>query len=198
MGRITTAEGMQVQAFARSIGKSVQWARKLKRENAQAWQEFCAAPKVEEAAPVAAPSVFRASSADDDLRRAVEAKERAWQLFCRAADAAAACDGDMVQQVALNRAAKEARELYERSCKQAEAAQITAQRWVSIERVAAIRDALGQLADVVQNWETTLAGALPDEMRPAFHDAFTRGRPAWNRGVQAVENYIQTLLPVPC
>ncbi len=191
MGRISTAEGMQVQAFARHLGKSVQWARKLKRENSKEWQEFCAPPVAVVQRPVA-------SSAQDDLGRAVEAKERAWQLFCRAADAAAACDGDMVQQVALNRAAKEARELYERSCKQAEAAQITAQRWVSIEKVAAIRDALGQLADVVQNWETTLAGALPDEMRPAFHDAFTRGRPAWNRGVQAVENYIQTLLPVPC
>ena len=194
MGRITTAEGMQVQAFAKHIGKSVQWARKLKRENSKEWQEFNKpAASVPEPLPV-----FRAVGADDDLRRALEAKERAWQLFCRAADAAAACDGDMVQQVALNRAAKEARELYERSCKQAEAAQITAQRWVSIEKVAAIRDALGQLADVVQNWETTLAGALPDEMRPAFHDAFTRGRPAWKRGVQAVENYIQTLLPVPC
>lgn len=191
MGRLTTAEGMQVQAFAKHLGKSVQWARKLKRENSKEWQEFCAPPVVVPPRPVAV-------SAQDDLGRAVEAKERAWQLFCRAADAAAACDGDMVQQVALNRAAKEARELYERSCKQAEAAQITAQRWVSIEKVAAIRDALCQLADVVQNWETTLAGALPDEMRPAFHDAFTRGRPAWNRGVQAVENYIQTLLPVPC
>lgn len=194
MGRITTAEGMQVQAFAKHLGKSVQWARKLKRENSKEWQEFCKPAAV---APEPLP-VFRAVGADDDLRRALEAKERAWQLFCRAADAAAACDGDMVQQVALNRAAKEARELYEKSCKQAEAAQITAQRWVSIEKVAAIRDALGQLADVVQNWETTLAGALPDDMRPAFHDAFSRGRPAWNRGVQAVENYIQTLLPVPC
>lgn len=194
MGRISTAEGMQVQAFAKHLGKSVQWARKLKRENSKEWQEFC---KPAAAVPEPLP-VFRAVGADDDLRRALEAKERAWQLFCRAADAAAACDGDMVQQVALNRAAKEARELYERSCKQAEAAQITAQRWVSIEKVAAIRDALSQLADVVQNWETTLAGALPDDMRPAFHDAFSRGRPAWNRGVQAVENYIQTLLPVPC
>lgn len=183
-----------MQAFAKHLGKSVQWARKLKRENSKEWQEFSKPASV---APEPLP-VFRAVGADDDLRRALEAKERAWQLFCRAADAAAACDGDMVQQVALNRAAKEARELYERSCKQAEAAQITAQRWVSIEKVAAIRDALGQLADVVQNWETTLAGALPDDMRPAFHDAFSRGRPAWNRGVQAVENYIQTLLPVPC
>ena len=182
-----------MQAFARHLGKSVQWARKLKRENAKEWQEFCEPV----AAPVAAVAPVMVT-AQDDLGRAVEAKERAWQLFCRAADAAAACDGDMVQQVALNRAAKEARELYERSCKQAESAQITAQRWVSIEKVAAIRDAMGQLADVVQNWETTLAGLLPDEMRPAFHDAFSRGRPAWNRGVEAVEKYIQTLLPVPC
>ena len=190
MGRITTAEGMQVQAFARHLGKSVQWARKLKRENSKEWQEFCA-PVVVKPAPVPV-------SAQDDLGRALEAKERAWQLFTRAADAAAACDGDMVQQVALNRAAKEAREVYERACKHAAACQIEAQRWVSISAVSAIRDALGQLVDVVQNWETTMAGELPDDMRPAFHDAFQRSKPAWNGGVKKVDDYIQTLLPVPC
>ena len=194
MGRITTAEGMQVQAFAAHLGKSVQWARKLKRENSQEWQEFIAvAPVKPEPVPV-----LRAHGADDDLSRALDAKERAWMLFIRAADAAAACDGDMVQQVALNRAAKEAREVYERACKHAAACQIEAQRWVSISQVSAIRDALGQLADVVQNWETTLAGALPDDMRPAFHDAFQRSKPAWNGGVKKVDDYIQTLLPVPC
>lgn len=198
MGRISTAEGMRVQAFAKHIGKSVQWARKLKRENAREWQEFSGASSAAVAPPVAVPTVFRAADEADDLARAMSAKEKAWALFCRAADAAAACEGELTQQVALNRAAKEAREVYERACKHADAARITAQRWVSIEKVAAIRDALAQLADVVQNWETTLAGALPDEMRPAFHDAFSKGRPAWNRGVQAVENYIQTLLPVPC
>lgn len=194
MGRISTAEGMQVRAFAERMGCSVQWARKLKRENSKAWQEFCKPPVVKPERV----EVFRAHGADDDLTRALDAKERAWMLFTRAADAAAACDGDMVQQVALNRAAKEAREVYERACKHAAACQIEAQRWVSIDRVSAIRDALGQLADVVQNWETTLAGALPDEMRPAFHDAFQRGKPAWNSGVQQVDAYIQTLLPVPC
>lgn len=181
-----------MQAFAKHLGKSVQWARKLKRENSKEWQEFCkpaCAPRVE---------VVRAHGADDDLSRALDAKERAWMLFTRAADAAAACDGDMVQQVALNRAAKEAREVYERACKHAAACQIEAQRWVSISQVSAIRDALGQLADVVQNWETTLAGALPDDMRPAFHDAFQRSKPAWNGGVKKVDDYIQTLLPVPC
>ena len=183
-----------MQAFAAHLGKSVQWARKLKRETSKEWQEFCkpaaaTAPRVE---------VLRAHGADDDLSRALDAKERAWMLFTRASDAAAACDGDMVQQVALNRAAKEAREVYERACKHAAACQIEAQRWVSISQVSAIRDALGQLADVVQNWETTLAGALPDDMRPAFHDAFQRSKPAWNGGVKKVDDYIQTLLPVPC
>lgn len=194
MARLSTAEGMQVQAFARHLGKSVQWARKLKRENSKEWQEFS------KPAPAPAPrvEVVRAHGADDDLSRALEAKERAWMLFTRAADAAAACDGDMVQQVALNRAAKEAREVYERACKHAAACQIEAQRWVSVGRVSAIREALGQLADVVQNWETTLAGALPDDMRPAFHDAFQRSKPAWNGGVKKVDDYIQTLLPVPC
>ncbi len=185
---------MQVQAFAAHLGKSVQWARKLKRENSKEWQEFITpAPVKPEPVPV-----LREHGADDDLSRALDAKERAWMLFTRAADAAAACDGDMVQQVALNRAAKEAREVYERACKHAAACQIEAQRWVSISQVSAIRDALGQLADVVQNWETTLAGALPDDMRPAFHDAFQRSKPAWNGGIKKVDDYIQTLLPVPC
>lgn len=194
MGRISTAEGMQVKAFAEKIGKSIQWARKLKRENSVEWQEFCK-PTVEVRSE---PEVLRSTSASDDLARAKEAQERAWVLFCRAADAAERHDGDMVQQVALNRAAKEAREVYERACKHAARQQIEAQRWVSIERVAAIRDAMSQLADVVQNWETVLAGALPDEMRPAFHDAFQKSQPAWNSGVRKVDDYIQTLLPISC
>lgn len=194
MGRKTTAEGMQVLAFAESLGVSPQWARKLKRENSKEWQEFIAAPPVKPEPVV----VLRSSSASDDLARAKEAQERAWVLFCRAADAAERHDGDMVQQVALNRAAKEAREVYEKACKHAARQQIEAQRWVSIERVAAIRDAMSQLADVVQNWETVLAGALPDEMRPAFHDAFQKSQPAWNSGVRKVDDYIQTLLPISC
>lgn len=187
---------MQVRRFAEHIGKSLQWARKLKRENAVEWQEFC---KPAAAAPVVRQvEVLRADSAQDDLERAKEAKEMAWRLLCRAAAAAEQHDGDLTQQVALNRATREAREVYEKACKHAEKAHVTAQRWVSIETVAAIRDAMGQLADVLQNWETTMAGALPDEMRPAFHDAFQKGRPAWNAGVRKVDDYIQSLLPVPC
>jgi len=100
--------------------------------------------------------------------------------------------------VALNRAAKEAREVYERACKHAAAAQVEAQQWVSVSSVASIRSAMQQLEDVVQNWETTLAGELPDSMRPAFHKAFQASRPAWNQGVRALDAYIQTLLPVSC
>lgn len=193
MSRPSTAEGMAVRAFAEKLGKSVQWARKLKRENAPEWREFCS----HRAAPVAAPvEVIRQPV--DDLQRAIDAKERAWVMFCRASEAAEKGSEVLVEQVALNRAAKEAREVYEKACKHAASALVEAQQWVSIERVASIRAAMKQLEDVVQNWETTLAGALPDNMRPAFHKAFQETRPAWNNGVRAVDSYIQTLLPVQC
>ena len=183
-----------VRAFAEHLGRSLQWARKLKRENSAEWQAFCARkPEPARAAPV---EVVRAPA--DDLQRAVEAKERAWAMYCRAAEAAERGSEVLVEQVALNRAAKEAREVYERACKHAAAAQVEAQQWVSVSSVASIRSAMQQLEDVVQNWETTLAGELPDSMRPAFHKAFQASRPAWNQGVRALDAYIQTLLPVSC
>lgn len=193
MGRVSTAEGMQVRAFAAHIGKSVQWARKLKREGSREWREFCAGGnvmrKLDSRALPAGPG--------DDLRRALESKELAWLMYKRAAEMANEGVGDVTQQVALNRAAREARETYERACRHAADMQVQAGRWVSMERVVAIRDAMGQLSDVVQNWETTLAGKLPDEMRPAFHDAFLAGLPAWNNGVRAVDEYIASIL-IPC
>ncbi len=197
-----------VQAFAKHMGCSVQWARKLKRDGNPEWLAFTKADATPAPGTGArAASTTRgtgaatspASSAQSDLERALDAKERAWSLFCAASDNATEGAGlDLSQRVALARAVKEARDAYEKACKHAAAAQIEAQRWVSLERVAAIRDAMGQLGDVVQNWETTLAGFLPDEMRPAFHDAFQRAKPAWNAGVQSMDAYIQTLLPVPC
>lgn len=190
MGRVSTAEGMQVRAFAAHIGKSVQWARKLKREGSREWREFCAGGGVKRRLePRALPA-----GPGDDLRRALEAKEVSWRMYVRAAETANEGAGDITQQVALNRAAREAREMYERACRHAADMQVQAGRWVSMERVVAIRDAMGQLADVVQNWETVLAGKLPDEMRPAFHDAFCAGLPAWNNGVKAVDDYIASLL----
>lgn len=183
-----------VRAFAEKLGKSVQWARKLKRENAPEWREFCS----HRAAPPVVREVEVIRQPVDDLQRAIDAKERAWVMFCRASEAAEKGSEVLVEQVALNRAAKEAREVYEKSCKHAAAALVEAQQWVSIERVASIRAAMKQLEDVVQNWETTLAGALPDSMRPAFHKAFQETRPAWNNGIKAVDSYIQTLLPVQC
>jgi hypothetical protein len=188
---------MAVRAFAAHLGKSVQWARKLKRENAAEWQAWNAR-RVEVAAPPPVKEVEVLRAPDDDLQRAVAAKERAWHMFCKAAEAAEQGSSVLVEQVALNRAAKEAREVYEKACKHAAAALVESQQWVSIERVASIRAAMRQLEDVVQNWETTLAGALPDSMRPAFHRAFQESRPAWNQGVRALDSYIQTLLPVPC
>lgn len=184
-----------VRAFAEHLGKSVQWARKLKREGSAEWQAFC---ERQAAAPAVAPVVEVLRAPQDDLQRAVEAKERAWAMYCRAAEAAERGSEVLVEQVALNRAAKEAREVYEKACKHAAAALVEAREWVSIERVASIRAAMKQLEDVVQNWETALAGALPDSMRPAFHRAFQESRPAWNRGVRQVDAYIQTLLPVSC
>lgn len=202
-----TAEGMTTQAFAAYLGKSVQWARKLKRENAQEWVDFCARQQQRAVAPVASRpavrevEVFRAPRADgpaDDLQRALDAKELLYGIFLKAAEAAANGSGSTVEQAALNRAAKEARDSYEKAGKHASALLKENELWVSIERVAAIRDALRQLSDVVQNFETTLAGRMPDEMRPALYEAYKLSRPAWNSAIRSLDAYINTLLPVPC
>lgn len=193
-----------MRAFAESIGKSVQWARKLKREGAPQWQAFLAAqvagsaevlPQVRGGGVSAA---LPLPSPDEDLKRALEAKHRAWVIFDRSAAAAERGSSVVVEQVSLNRAAKEARDAYEKACKHAAAAAQAAGQWVGIDRVAAIRSAIRQLEDVVQNWETSLAGQLPDDMRPRFHEAFAASRPAWNKGVRRVDEYISTLLPMPC
>lgn len=203
MSRRPTEEGMLVRAFAEHLGCSVQWARKLKREGAREWLEFTKAeascvPGVG-ARESSGAAAANAGSAQSDLDRALEAKEIAWQGFCAAAkNAREGAALDLVQRVALARAMKEARDVYEKAVKHAAASQITAQRWVPFEQVAAIRDAMAQLGDVVQNWETTLAGFLPDEMRPAFHDAFQRSKPAWNAGVSSLDAYILSLLPASC
>lgn len=190
---------MTVRAFAEHIGRSVQWARKLKRENSPAWQAFLARQTVVKVEPVApAPPIESTHTPMDDLQRALAAKDRAWSIFDKAAKTAERGSKVLVEQVALNRAAKEARDAYEKACKHAAQAQQEAQQWVSVDRVASIRAAMRQLEDVVQNWETTLAGMLPDDVRPKFHEAFTTARPAWNQGVKAVDDYINTLLPVPC
>ncbi|MBE6416583.1 MAG: hypothetical protein E7032_08650, partial [Akkermansiaceae bacterium] len=123
---------MMTRAFAEHLGVSLQWARELKRKNDAKWQAFCARkPEPRIPAPV---EVVRAPA--DDLQRAVEAKERAWAMYCRAAEAAERGSEVLVEQVALNRAAKEAREVYERACKHAAAAQVEAQQWVSVSSVA--------------------------------------------------------------
>lgn len=200
MSRRSTPEGMTVRAFALHIGKSVQWARKLKREDSPEWQAYLArqASGADPAPPAETPAPASMHSPMDDLRRALEAKDRAWVIFDKAAKAAENGSKVLVEQVALNRAAKEARDAYEKACKHAAQAQQEAQQWVSVDRVASIRAALRQLEDVVQNWETTLAGLLPDDVRPKFHEAFTAAKPAWNQGVKTVNDYINTLLPVPC
>lgn len=171
MSRPTTAEGMMVRAFAEHLGKSVQWARKLKRENAAEWQAFSA----RRAAPAVAPVVEVLRAPQDDLQRAVEAKERAWAMYCRAAEAAERGSEVLVEQVALNRAAKEAREGYEKACKHAAAALVEAREWVSIERVASIRAAMKQLEDVVEEPEQPTVMPGPSVFPGAYVPAARSG-----------------------
>mgnify|MGYP003299572811 CR=1 FL=1 len=181
-----------VKDFAEAHGITVQWARKLRKRNAPEWVTFCTGPK-----ETAAEVPEGAPGPENELERAKRAMDMAWVLYERSAAAAEKGARVTVDQIALNRAAKEARDAYDKACKQHAAAQISAGQWVSVERVAAIRSATRRLEDV-QNFQTVLAGKLPEEMRPAFHRAFESARPAWNDGVRAIDDYIQTLLPVPC
>lgn len=178
-----------VRSFARHIGKSVQWARKLKREGAPEWQAFVAT-RQQVLSPVQVPV--------SETERAQVAMERAWLLYCRAADAAEQGSSVLVEQVALNRAAKEAREQYERARKHYAEVMQEAGQWVPVARVLAMRQAMSALTDLVQNHETAISGHLPDDMRPAFHAAYAATRPAWNAGIKQLDDYLQSLLPVPC
>ncbi len=188
---------MTVRAFAEHHSISLQWARKHKRENSPEWKQFNAHRTD---APLPAPppvTVFRQPM--DEVTRAEEAKELAWRIFKRAADAAEQGGATVVEQAALNRAAKEAREQYERASKHHANSLIEAGKWLPAECLIEIRQAIcGGLADVVQNWEVTLAGFMPDDMRPALQSAFDKSRPAWNDGVRGVEKRIQAISPVPC
>lgn len=198
MARRTTAEGMELNAFAAHIGKTPQWARKLRRENAPEWQQFLAT-KGKAKVPASAREPVQASHTPlNDLERARQAKEMAWELYCAAVKAAKKGSAALSEQVALNRAAREAREAHEKASKHAATLEQQARQWIPIAEVLAMRAGFRALEDVAQSLETTIAGNMPDGMRPAFHLAFEKARQAWNAGVLRAEKEFESRFPQPC
>lgn len=189
-----------VKAFAESKGFTVQWARRQRAKNTGEWQSFLA-ERSADGTPVqgvAASSVAVLRAPLSELERAQYSKEAAWSTYTKALKLAQEFTGtDLAARAALNRAVREAQRAYEQAADYEKEQAIEAVRWVAIGKVEGIRSAFGQLGEVVQNLRTTIAGAMPAEMRPAFYQAFDASRPAWNEGVRRVDDYIQTLLPCP-
>lgn len=198
MPRRPTEESMLIKAYAAAHGCTVQWARRERKKNSQAWQGFLAERRgssVNNAQP--ADSVaFMPKQNIEELERARLSKESAWQALQQATTIAQSYAGeDVATLAALNRAVREARKTYEDASKYEKAQAIEARRWVPISKVEGMRCALPQLTEVVQNFRTAIAGKMPAEMRPAFYAAFDACRPAWNEGIRRVDDYITTLLP---
>lgn len=188
-----------VKAFAEANGYTVQWARRQRAKNTGEWQSFLA-ERARGGTPVqgVAASVAVLRSPATELERAQYSKEAAWQTYTNALKLAQEYRGnDLAARAALNRAVREGQRAYEGAADYEKQQAIEAVRWVPIGKVEGIRSTFGQLGDVVQNLRTTIAGAMPAEMRPAFYKAFDASRPAWNEGVRRVDDYIQTLLPCP-
>lgn len=186
---------------------SVQWARQMRARKSPEWLSFCAGRKSESAKapkkrpPAANASLPAPSSPSDelsDLARAELVKGQSWAMLQAAVDAATGSDVDPIDRVALNRAVLQARKQYEDACKHEKQLAIEARRWVSLADVAAIVGALGRLSEVLATWEVVLSGYMPEEMRPAFSEAYERAMPTWNEGIAALDDYIQAHLPVPC
>ncbi len=190
---------------------SVQWARQMRARKSPEWVSFCAgrkseavkapkkrAPEVKEAAKVSLPAPTSPSDELSDLARAELVKGQSWSMLQAAVEAATSSEVDPIDRVALNRAVLQARKQYEDACKHEKQLAIEARRWVSLADVAAIVGALGRLSEVLATWEVVLSGYMPEEMRPAFSEAYERAMPTWNEGIAALDDYIQAHLPVPC
>lgn len=189
MGRLPTEEGAQIREFAAKIGKSLQWARELRKKNAPEWQEFLGKRKVE-------PELVEVEVAEDDLTRAQVAKESAWRMWQKATRVAASDGTAASVDASLVRVAMMARKTYEEACKHEKTLAVEAKLWVPLSAVMGMRAALPMLTDLVQQQRTVLAGRLPDECRREFYQAYDASNAAWNNGVQRVEDYFRGLLPV--
>lgn len=189
---------MMVKAFAEANGYTVQWARRQRARNTGEWQSFLAARSSGGTPVVGAAAVGVLREPLTELERAVMSKEGAWQTYTHAMKLAQDFSGsDISARAAVNRALREAQKAYQDAADYEKKQAIEALRWVPIGKVEGIRTACGQLAEVVQNLRTTVAGSMPAEMRPAFYKAFDASRPAWNAGVKIIDDYILTLLPCP-
>ncbi len=208
MARGSTEESLLVKAYAAEHHCSVQWARQMRARKSPEWLSFCAgrrkeavrAPKKPAPEVKAAPKVPKVAEDGElsDHERAVLVKSQSWDMLQAAVGAAADAGVDPIDRVALNRAVLQARKQYEDACKHEKQLAIEARRWVSLADVAAIVGALGRLSEVLATWEVVLSGYMPEEMRPAFSEAYERAMPTWNEGIAALEDYIQAHLPVPC
>lgn len=204
MARGSTEESLLVKKYAAEHHCSVQWARRMRARKSPEWVSFCAGRKVEavrppkKRVPEVKAEVPPTSGELSDLARAELVKGQSWSMLQAAVEAATATDVDPIDRVALNRAVLQARKQYEDACKHEKQLAIEARRWVSLADVAAIVGALGRLSEVLATWEVVLSGYMPEEMRPAFADAYERAMPTWNEGIASLDDYIQAHLPVPC
>ena len=200
MARGSTEESLLVKKYAAEHHCSVQWARQMRARKSPEWVSFCAGRKSERAVkPKAVKAEVPPPSGElSDLARAELVKGQSWAMLQAAVDAATGSDVDPIDRVALNRAVLQARKQYEDACKHEKQLAIEARRWVSLADVAAIVGALGRLSEVLATWEVVLSGYMPEEMRPAFSEAYERAMPTWNEGIAALDDYIQAHLPVPC
>lgn len=211
MARGSTEESLLVKKYAAEHHCSVQWARQLRARKSPEWLSFCAGrkseagkapkkrpPEVKVAAKASLPVPSSPSDELSDLARAELVKGQSWAMLQAAVEAATSSEVDPIDRVALNRAVLQARKQYEDACKHEKQLAIEARRWVSLADVAAIVGALGRLSEVLATWEVVLSGYMPEEMRPAFSEAYERAMPTWNEGIAALDDYIQAHLPVPC
>ncbi len=207
MARGSTEESLLVKAYAAEHHCSVQWARQLRARKSPEWLSFCAGRRKEAVrAPKKPAPEGKASSAPvakpsgelSDLARAALVKVQSWNMLQAAVEAASSAEVDPIDRVALNRAVLQARKQYEEACKHEKQLAIESRRWVSLADVAAIVGALGRLSEVLATWEVVLSGYMPEEMRPAFSEAYEKAMPTWNEGIAALDDYIQAHLPVPC
>lgn len=202
MGRRGTEEGALMRRFAERMGCSVQWARALRRRDAQAWRDFVAgspssAPSSapEPPAPSAAASTAPPSSALSRAAAAVDAQWAAYERARRLADAAAATPEAPALLPGLNRSITETLRAYERASAHLFTLQQQAREYVPISSVRAMKSALSLLEDVAANHRQRIAARLPDASRPAFFEAFDAVFADWNTGIEKADAYVNSLMP---
>lgn len=179
-GRKKTEEGLLLETYARERGITLRAAQNHRAAKKASWVAWCQAR-----AGVAAPG---------DLQRAEEMRDEAWRQWIAVSDKhrAAVKSGVGAQTIAtLGRAASAALARYTAAQAAAQDVALKVRALVPRGDVDKVKQAVGELGAAFVGMRSWVASRLPDEMLPAFYDAWGASVGSWNAAVEKINETIE-------